>query len=162
MVQSLRFAQLPYIWWLMSLLCSCRSHRCSSWLWTSLCSCSDKFQQLSVPDAPQIRFSLCRARLRVYFAAVLQHFSVSVHLDVEAQGGGDAGSLTPNRSVTPLRCMFVWRYRQRHCHNISSAPPHTTPHTTTTSAMGGLQVFETQHGVASHHSVLGAAASREG
>ena len=39
------------------------------------------------------------------FAAILQHFSASVHLDVEAQGGGDAASLTPGRSATPSRCM---------------------------------------------------------
>ena len=35
------------------------------------------------------------------FAAVLQHFSASVHPDVEAQGGGDAGSLPP-------RCGMCW------------------------------------------------------
>ena len=40
------------------------------------------------------------------FAAVLQHFSASVHLDVEAQGGGDAGSLTPRCSATPIRCTY--------------------------------------------------------
>ena len=48
----------------------------------------------------------CRTRLRGYVAAVLQHFSASVHLDVEAQGGGDAGSLTPGRSVTPIWCIL--------------------------------------------------------
>ena len=36
------------------------------------------------------------------FAAVLQHFSASVHLDVEAQGGGDAGSLTRRCSLVHL------------------------------------------------------------
>ena len=44
-----------------------------------------------------------------YFAAVLQHFSASVHLDVEAQGsggGGDSGSLTPRCSATPIRCIY--------------------------------------------------------
>ena len=36
------------------------------------------------------------------------HFSHYVHLDVECQGGGDAGSLTLRRSVTPIWCMR-WR-----------------------------------------------------
>ena len=57
-----------------------------------------------------------------WFAAVLQHFSTSVHLDVEVQGGGDAGSLTPRCSATPIWCTLVWRYRQRHRHNIWSTP----------------------------------------
>ena len=35
-----------------------------------------------------------------------KHFSDCVQLDVEAQGGGDAGSLTPRRSVTPIRCTY--------------------------------------------------------
>ena len=62
--------------------------------------------QRQVPAAlcagwPQIRSSTSRSSASEgYFAAVLQHFSASVHLDVEAQGGGDAGSLTPGRSAT--------------------------------------------------------------
>ena len=41
------------------------------------------------------------------FAEAMQHFSDSVQLDVESQGGGDAGSLTPRCSVTPLGCTLV-------------------------------------------------------
>ena len=43
------------------------------------------------------------AAMRGSFAAVLLHFSASVHLDVEAQGAGDAGSLTPS-VLPPIRC----------------------------------------------------------
>ena len=54
------------------------------------------------------------------FCRILRHFSHSVQLDVsahfsaldgqqlllvEGSGGGDAGSLTPRRSVTPISCM---------------------------------------------------------
>ena len=41
------------------------------------------------------------------FAAEMQHFSVSVHLDVESRGGGDAGSLTPRCSATQICCVPV-------------------------------------------------------
>ena len=72
------------------------------------------------------------------FAAVLQHFSASVHLDVEAQGGGDARSLTPGCSATPIRCTTDV-YRQRHASSSTSAPPplqpqqHNHNNTTTTT-----------------------------
>ena len=56
-------------------------------------------------EVPQTRSSTgcSSAEMRV-LAAVLLHFSASVRLDVEAQGGGDAGSLTPRCSATPIRC----------------------------------------------------------
>ena len=41
------------------------------------------------------------------FAAEMQHFSDSVPLDVESQGGGDAGSLTPRCSATLISCTPV-------------------------------------------------------
>ena len=74
------------------------------------------------------------------FSAVLQHFSASVHLDVEAQGGGDARSLTPRRSVTPTRRIY-WRVSTKTCVKSSvrttttplhpTLPHHNTHHTTT-------------------------------
>ena len=79
-------------------------------LWTSLWSRSD-----SPGSAGRCLRLVHRRDVQVLrrgaFAAVLQHFSVSVHLDVEAQGGGDAGSLTPRCSATPIRCnrAVVWR-----------------------------------------------------
>ena len=40
------------------------------------------------------------------FFLILRHFSASVHLYVEAQGGGDGGSLTLWCSATPIRCTY--------------------------------------------------------
>ena len=79
-----------------------------------------------------------------YFAAVLQHFSASVHLDVEAQGsggGGDAGSLTPRCSATPIRCIrdgnlarhisltHRQNYNHHNHHNYNNHHNHQNHHT---------------------------------
>ena len=71
------------------------------------------------------------AAMRGDFAAVLQHFSASVHLDVETQGGGDAGSLTPGRSVTPIRCNY-WRvstktFVKSSVRTTTTSPPPSSP-----------------------------------
>ena len=59
------------------------------WWWTSLCSRSDKFQQLSVPDGPQTRSStFLSSASEGYFAMFWQHFSVCVQLVVEEQVEG--------------------------------------------------------------------------
>ena len=52
-----------------------------------------QFQQLSVPDGPQIRSStsLSSASEGVFCCICLQHFSASVHPDVEALVAGTPG-----------------------------------------------------------------------
>ena len=82
----------------MSLLCRIVEVPLSQflWLWTSLCSCSDVGSSCSrVENSGRCLRTVHRQGVEVLrrgiFAAVLQHFSASVHPDVEAQGGGDAG-----------------------------------------------------------------------
>ena len=65
-------------------------------------------------EVPQIRTSIrCSRSEEWVFAVGIRHFSHSVHLDVECQGGGDAGSLTPRCSANRTWCT-VQGYRQRH------------------------------------------------
>ena len=59
--------------------------------------------------------------MRGKFAAVLQHFSASVHLDVEAQGGGDAGNLTPRCSATTNLVQLCSGMEK---HTIATTRPH--------------------------------------
>ena len=112
------FRLCSYVWRFRS--------RSSFRLWTSLyVAATSCLATVKVPQTQSIagvsghfrrhrdryaQFLLCMvgmvAAMRGSFAAVLQHFSASVHLDVEAQGGGDAGSLTPRCSATPIRCTY--------------------------------------------------------
>ena len=108
------------------------------WLWTSLYYAATRC--LATVKVPQIQFiagvsgPFCRHRdMYAQFllcmvglltamrgiAAVLQHFSASVLLDVEAQGGGDAGSLTARCCATPNRCNR-WRHWRNTCVILSS------------------------------------------
>ena len=65
---------------------------------TSLCSCSDS-SSWKVPQSTPSTSSRSVSE-EVFFSPVYRLFSASVLVDVEAQGGGDAGSLTPGRSAT--------------------------------------------------------------
>ena len=122
--------------------------RCSTFAVVDVAVISQRQSRLC-REVPQTRSSTgCSSAEEGDFAAVLQHFSASVHLDVEAQGGGDAVSLTLGRSATPIRCNY-WRVSTKTCvkssvrtttyHNVPqrtttyhNVPQHTTTTTTTT------------------------------
>ena len=83
------------------------------WLSTRCCAATGAVVQTvqNSVEILQLQFAVAVHRQDLHclrgFCCILRHFSASVHLDVEAQGGGDAGSLTLRRSVTPIRCMLV-------------------------------------------------------
>ena len=64
-----------------------------------------------------------------FFASELLHFSASVLLDVEARGGGDAGSLILRRPATPIRCVCWLSW----INMVVIHPLRTTTTTTTTT-----------------------------
>ena len=71
-------------------------------------------------------FELLQQALRM--TGRVLHFSHSVHLDVECQGGGDVGSLTLGCSATPIRCKR-WRLSTKTfvIHPVRTTTPSSSP-----------------------------------
>ena len=80
------------------------------------------------------------------FASFLMHFLHSVQGDVECQGGGDAGSLTPRCSATPIRCMR-WRLSTEtfviHLVRTTTIATATAPTPSLCVVIGRLDLFWT-------------------
>ena len=72
-----------------------------------------------------VQLCMAVAAMRGSMLQFCSFFLASVHLDVEAQGGGDAGSLTLRCSATPPWVLTL--YRQRHASGSTSAPQPPPP-----------------------------------